>query len=74
MDLLAVVTLGGGLTVFRIGAEAASLTVVFRDGGAFHGAVVGVKDDSVKGELVVISAGVGEDRCWEVSRVSAVVG
>lgn len=73
MDLLALVTLGGSLTVFRLEAKTASLKEVFYDGEAFSGAVVGVEEDSSNGDLVVISAGVGEDHCWVISRASSVV-
>lgn len=59
--------------MFQLDAEAVSLNMVFQDGAAFHGAVVGVKEDSAKGELVVLSAGVGSYRCWEFSRASAMV-
>lgn len=66
------VTLGGSLTVYQIEDEAASLKTVFLDKKAFPGGVVGVKTDS-NGELVVLSAGVGDDRRWEISRASWVV-
>lgn len=55
--------------MFQIEQGAASLTTVFRDPTAFPGAVVDMNVDT-KGELVVLSAGVGEEHRWVVSRVS----
>ncbi|CAM9133566.1 unnamed protein product, partial [Hapterophycus canaliculatus] len=75
VDLLAVVTLAGGITVFKIEPEEVALKFVSHDGQAFPGGVVGVEEDCVHGDMVVLSAGVGEGRSWVVSRASsAVVG
>lgn len=75
VDLLVVVTLAGGMTVFKIEPEAAALKLVSHDGQAFPGGVIGVEEDVIHGDIVVLSAGVGKDSRWMVSRASsAVVG
>ncbi|CAM9250646.1 unnamed protein product [Scytosiphon promiscuus] len=75
VDLLAVLTLAGGMMLFEIEPEATALKLVSHDGQAFPAGVVGVEEDSLHGDIVVLSAGVGEDRSWVVSRASsAVVG
>ncbi|CAM9540261.1 unnamed protein product [Laminaria digitata] len=74
VDLIAVVALGGALTVFQIQPETAVLRKVFHDGGAFPPGVVESEEDALKGDMIVLSAGVGEDLRWVVSRASSVVG
>lgn len=67
------VTLAGAMTVFKIEPEAAALTKVSHDGQAFPAGVVEVEEDSLHGDLVVLSAAVGEDRAWVVSRACKAV-
>lgn len=61
------------MTVFQIEAEAAGLKLVSHDGQAFPVGVVGAAEDYIHGDIVVLSAGVGEDRSWVVSRASSTV-
>jgi len=70
VDLIAVVSLRGGITLFTVDPETAALRTVHHDGQAFPGGVVGVEEDRLHGDIVVISAGVGEDLTWVVSRAS----
>lgn len=71
VDLIAVVTLEGGMTVFKLDPGATALRTVYHDGQAFPAGVVGVEEDRLHGEVVVLSAGVGEDLTWVVSRASS---
>ncbi|CAM9243724.1 unnamed protein product [Ectocarpus sp. 12 AP-2014] len=73
IDLIVVVTLVGAMTVFKIEPEAAALTKISHDGQAFPAGVVEVEEDSLHGDLVVLSAAAGEDRTWVVSRASKAV-
>ncbi|CAM9458952.1 unnamed protein product, partial [Pylaiella littoralis] len=74
VDLLAVLTLAGAMTVFKVESQATVLRRVYHDGKAFSPGVVGVEEDCLHRDLVVLSAGVGEDLRWVVSRVSFPVG
>lgn len=61
------------MTVFKIEFRAAALRMVYHDGQAFPPGVMGVEEDCLHGDLVVLSAGVGEDQSWVVSRLSSPV-
>lgn len=61
------------MTVFKIESRATVLRKIYHDGQAFPPGVVGVEEDSLHGDLVALSAGVGEDLSWMVSRVSSPV-
>lgn len=67
-------TLAGAMTVFKVESQATVLRRVYHDGKAFPPGVVGVEEDCLHRDLVVLSAGVGEDLRWVVSRVSSPVG
>lgn len=71
VDLVAVVTLEGGMTVFKLDPEATALRTVYHDRQAFPAGIVGVEEDRLHGDVVVLSAGVGEDLTWVVSRASS---
>ena len=53
-DLIAVVTLEGGLTVFTLDPEATALRMVYHDSQAFPAGVVGVEEDCLHGDVVVL--------------------
>lgn len=76
LDLIAVVALGGGLTVFQIVVSESVATSahyrlvrVFHDSKAFPRAVLGASTDA-RGELVVLSATGGSERRWVICRAS----
>lgn len=73
LDLVAVIGIGGRLTVFRIieseGAHI-SLIRVFHDEKAFPRAVLGAAVDA-RGGLVVLAAAGGDERRWVVCRAEA---
>lgn len=56
------------MTVFTLDPEAAALRTVHHNSQAFPAGVVGVEEDGLHGDVVVLSAGVGEDLTWVVSR------